>query len=145
MSDREMRELLQGVIADIESGRVRVRSLRSRVVRYLGPPLLAASLGMAGCSDTGVAPTQDASVQDANVEDGGPQPAYMSPYDAMVPGDAVYQSPPVDAYVPDDGIAPAYMGPFDAGPEPDYMAPFDGGVEDGGPMPLYMGPPPQTP
>ena len=146
MSDREMRQVLQAVIEDIDSGRVAVPRPRGRLLRYLGPPLIAASLGMAACGDTGVAPLTDASAQDATVEDGGPQPAYIAPFDG---GPVLEYMAPFDAEVKEDGgVQPAYIAPFDGstplddGAVMEYMAPFDAEAEDGGAIPLYMGPPP---
>ncbi len=129
MSDRDMRELLHQVMADIEKGRVqRPRPRRRfRLGPWLAPPLLAASLGLAGCDDRSVGSATDATVVDA-ATDAGPDTAYMAPFDAAM----------------DTGVMPPYMAPpFDAGPEPDYASPFDATVEeDGGAIPLYMGPPP---
>jgi hypothetical protein len=93
MSDREIREVLQEVIADIDAGRVDPRSPARRrrrrerpylLGRWLGPPLLAASLGVAaaagagatGCTMRNVGVDEDAS-GDARVEvDGGNQELY---------------------------------------------------------------------
>ena len=155
MSDREMRALLHQVMTDIEEGRIAPKPLPfRRLGRFLAPPLLAASLGLAGCTDNNVGYYGDAAymapdvaVQDASV-DAGPvvDAAYMAPFDAAVDSgpEPPYMGPPFDAGV-DSGPEPPYMAPpFDAGPQPDYMSPFDGGVvaEDGGSVPAYMGPPP---
>ena len=134
MSDREMRDLLNEIISDLASGKLRVRRPSSRLGRIAGPPLLALSLGlgMAACEGNPVGTVRDATVEDAmSMADA----AYMAPFDAQA----------TDA----DPILP-YMAPFDAGPMPEYMGPFeDAGVqddageyEDAGEMPLYMGPPP---
>lgn len=127
MSDREMRDLLQAVIEDIDSGRLAVPRPRGRLVRYLGPPLVAASLGMTGCLDRDVEPATDASTQDATVKEDGAQPAYIAPFDGAV----IEYAAPFDSSVP-----------LDDGAVLEYMAPFDAEVEDGGAVPLYMGPPP---
>ena len=130
MSDREMRELLHQVMADIDEGRVRrpTPRRRFRLAPWLAPPLLAASLGLAACDDTAVGSTTDATTVDAAV-DAGPAPdaAYMAPFDAEV----------------DTGVMPPYMAPpYDGGPEPDYASPFDASVPEDVGVPVYMGPPP---
>jgi len=134
MSDREMRNLLQQVMADIEASRGTGPRLPRRLKRGLGPwlapPLLAASLGLAACGNTAVGTDRDATVTTDAVMDASPpvDAAYMAPFDAEA----------------DIGVMPPYMAPpFDAGPEPDYASPFDAAVEDGGSIPVYMGPPPQ--
>ena len=138
MSEREMREVLQAVIDDIDTGRLAVPPLRSRLVRYLGPPLVAASLGLTGCIDRDVEPARDSSTQDATIQNDGAQPAYIAPFDGAV----IEYAAPFDGSVdPDGGVQPAYIAPFD-GAVIEYAAPFDAEVEDGGAVPLYMGPPP---
>jgi hypothetical protein len=138
MSDFEMRKLLRQVMADIKARQApRRRLLKGRLGPWLAPPLLAASLGLAGCGQMPVGSNSDATVAtDAQSEDAA-QAAYMAPFDAALDAE-------VDAEV-DTGVMPPYMAPpFDAGPEPDYASPFDAAVEeDAGNIPLYMGPPPQ--
>ncbi len=144
MSDRELRDVLHAVMDDIDAGRLRRPGIRPRLWRLVAPPLLATSLGLAGCGDTAVGTSQDGTVSVDGQMDAGPVLEYMAPFDAAVE---------------DGGVVPPYMGPFDAavdaGPNLEYMAPFDGGaepdyaapevdasVEDAGFTPLYMGPPP---
>lgn len=136
MSDLEMRKLLRQVMADIEAGRGPRKRPWRRLGPWLAPPLLAASLGLAACGNTAVGTEQDATVTADAVMDAAQRDAataaYMAPFDAALDAEA------------DTGVMPPYMAPpFDAGPEPDYASPFDAGVEDGGSIPLYMGPPPQ--
>lgn len=142
MSDRDMRQLLREVMADIEEGRVpKPRPRRSRLTPWLFPPLLAASLGLAACDDRSVGTSGDATVPTDAITDTGPT------------ADAIYAAPPVDAAM-DTGVSPPYMAPpfdagpgpeygspFDAGPEPDYASPFDATVDDGA-IPVYLAPPP---
>ena len=118
MSDKELRSILHEVIADIDTGRIRTWS--PRILRLAGPPLLAASLGLAGCGDTTVSSPQDASVLDARSDSDITPPldaAYMAPFDASV----------------DSGSNVDYAAPFDAsvdsGSNVDYAAPFDGGTD----------------
>jgi hypothetical protein len=154
MSEREMRSILHEVMEDIEQGRLsppRPSQRRLRLVRVVGPPLMAASLGLTGCMSTGIGTQDDGGVDgggaaatDARTSDAGAVPPYMGPFDATVDGGPTLEyMAPFDATV-DGGPTLEYMAPFDAGPEPDYMAPFDGSVEeeDAGFTPLYMGPPP---
>jgi hypothetical protein len=96
MSDRELRAILESVIADIDAGRLRVLRQRPQVLRRLGAPALAAAiaLGAGACpayavEDYGVPPTDaaldaraDALVDaggDAEV-DAGPNVEYMAPF-----------------------------------------------------------------
>ena len=67
MSDREMRDLLNEIISDLASGKLRVRRPSSRLGRIAGPPLLALSLGlgMAACEGNPVGTVRDATVEDA--------------------------------------------------------------------------------
>ncbi|MFH2005155.1 MAG: hypothetical protein ABI333_01080 [bacterium] len=59
MSDRELRDLLEAVIEDIDSGRVVVRRAGT-LARLMAPGLVAASLGLAACGGTPVGSAQDA-------------------------------------------------------------------------------------
>jgi hypothetical protein len=140
MSDKDYRQLLSEVMQEIDSGRLTVRHPRGGLFRYLGPPLLAASLGLGACGDTAIGTGQDAGPGDdgtvATDAVGYADAAYMAPFDARPWPDAR----PLDGYV-----IPPYMGPpFDGGPVPEYMGPtVDAGSEDedGGITPLYMAPP----
>lgn len=136
MNDAEMRALLEDVISDLDAGRVALPRPRRRLLRYLGPPLLAASLGMVGCSQDALEPPQDGATQtDATVDpDGGFVPEYMAPFDAGP--DLLYMAPFDGSVAIDGGAVPEYMAVFDASTEID---------EDAGAMPLYMGPPPPSP
>ena len=138
MSDQELREILKGVIEDLDGGRLLapIRMIRRR----LAPPLLAAAIGVgalggAGCDGRSVGAAHDAGVHrdvatlqrdasarpdaevtvtpDAEVQaDGGTIHAYGGPFyvDAAVDGGAVedYGVPPVE---PDAGDVDAYMAP----------------------------------
>ncbi len=133
MSDRELRQILQDVIEDIDSGRVRPPR---RLMRWLGPSALAVSLGVAGAagcdarpvgveSDGGVAVTVDAGLE----QDAEPPRA-----DAQVTPDA---QPQLDAG-PLVMYGPAWP-PVDGGAMEDYgVSPVE---PDGGPFDLYGVPP----
>lgn len=130
MSDHELRQVLQDVIDDIDTGRVvprRGRGLRTLLVGSA----LAAGLALAGCQSAQIlygAPVTDAAV-DARPDDG-----------AMT----AYGIPPVDAGL---DATPTVDASVDAGPTEDYGAPdVDAGidasaeVDDGGVF-LYGVPP----
>ena len=85
MSDREMRELLVGVIEDIDSGRLIMKRRSSSLFRMVAPPAMAAMIALgAGCvmeyggpvygvppSDAGIDAAADAAwVVDAEVDSG---------------------------------------------------------------------------
>ena len=75
----------------------------------MAPPLLATSLGLAGCGDTAVGTPQDGTVSVDGQVDAGPVLEYMAPFDAGAEPD--YAAPEVDASVEDAGFTPLYMGP----------------------------------
>lgn len=115
MSDFELRRILQDVIEDLDSGRVRLAP-RGAWRRAAGAAILAAGLGLgglSGCTDRAVGVGDDAGARDARVWlDAGPN--------------ADYDTPPVL----DAGPMPEYGEPFlDAGPNEDYSVPpvLDGG------------------
>lgn len=121
MSDRDLRRILNEIIDDLDSGRVRAPRPR-RLVRWLGAPMLAASLGLgaAGCDDRAIGYVDDAGVQQI---DAGTTEDYAAP---PVDGGAIfaYGIPPIeqDAGTP---IADAGAEEWDGG---DFMygVPFDG-------------------
>ena len=82
MNDHDLRSLLEEVIADLDAGRLRPPG--RRLVRLLGPPLLAVGLGLgaAGCDgrNLGIA-EDDAATQPVEPQraDAGGQPAYVAP------------------------------------------------------------------
>ncbi len=124
MSDREMRELLEAVIDDIDSGLVTVRRA-GRLGRLVGTGLVAATLGLAGgCTQTGVgtetdaAPTSDAGAQaDAQI-DAGPVDLYgIWTEDAAVSDDAQAE---VDAAVDAEVDAEIFYPPYAAPPVYDF-------------------------
>ncbi len=127
MSDRELRQVLQDVIDDIDTGRVIPRRGRPLRTLLIGSAL-AAGLALAGCGRPvyGV-PDVDATVDaaDAQTDDGAMEAYGIPPLDA-----AWDASPSTDASV-------------DAGPTEDYGAPdVDASteVDDGGVF-LYGVPP----
>ena len=93
MSDREMRLLLNDVIADIEAGRVKPRRRFGRLKAVLGGGALAATLALSGC-DAESAPVYgvppDATVQyDAESDtDAQAQADAESDIDAQAEADA---------------------------------------------------------
>ena len=96
MSDREMRRLLNDVIADIEAGRVKPRRRLGRLGALIGGGAIAATLALTGC-------------------DTDPAPAYGVPPDSTV----VQHDGDVDA-----GPVVDYGGPdIDAGSMPEYGSP----------------------
>jgi hypothetical protein len=130
MSDRELREIVKEVIADIDSGRLRVPRPRFRRLRaLLGPPVFAAALGTAamGCGravgisggDGGVGP--DSSVQpDATVE----------MYDAEAEPDA--EVPQLDS-----GLVLMYGQPFPEFTDADVEDADQPDGPDGGVIDMY--------
>lgn len=117
MSDREMRELLEAVIDDIESGRVKVRRA-GRLGRLVGTGLVAATVGLSGgCTETAVgtgtdaAPQSDAASQrDAQVDDGAVDLYGIWMDDAAVSEDAEADAE-ADAEVDAEVIFPPYAAP----------------------------------
>lgn len=121
MSDREIRELLEAVIDDIDAGRVTVRRA-GRLGKLVGTGLVAATLGLSGgCTETAVgtgtdaAPTADAGTQaDANAEvDSGPVDLYgIWTDDAAVSDDAAADGDAAaDAEVDAEIFYPPYAAP----------------------------------
>ncbi len=123
MSDSDLRKILRGVIDDLDTGRLRLRTPLRMVKGAVIPALMAAGLGLAGCDTNSVGNAQDARPDVENVADA----AYMAPF--------------LDAGL--DSEAPVYAGPFDA--EVVVDADLDAEVVDSGPNTLYMGPPPIDP
>ncbi len=133
MSERDLRRILNEIIEDFDTGRIRlIRSRLPGVRNVVGSAVIAVTMGLGGvaCDTSGVGVATDAGTQqDATAEqfDGG--------------GDLLYMAPPVDA-----GPMPEYAEPFiDGGISPAYAEPFpdDGGVEpyiDAGDAPAYMAP-----
>lgn len=132
MNEKEMRSLLRQVIEDLDAGRIQAPRGRLRALgRRLGPPLLAAGigLGLAACEARAIGAEGDAGVRPDAVArvDATIAPAYGIPW------------------LVDAGPMPEYAEPFlDAGPTLEYMAPFI----DAGPLPdagddfaLYSAPP----
>ena len=119
MSEKEIRELLHTLCADIDRRAKRTgRTLKKAAIPLaLGAGL---ALGVGGCSDDTTSPPPKA---DQGATYDGIQPAYMAPPFEMGPAPA-YAVPGVDS-----GPAPEYAAPGpDAGPQPDHMAPGpDGG------------------
>lgn len=125
MSDRELRKIVKEVIADIDSGRIRLPRPRwSRLKALLAPPVIAASLGMAamGCDDRAVGISDDGGVQhhiyDAGEEspdaarfpDGDFFPAYGEPFPELT--DASTEEPDADEVGLDGGFFGVYSVPF---------------------------------
>ena len=133
MSDRELREIVKQVIADIDTGRLRVPRPRFRKLRaLLGPPVFAATLGAAamGCGravgvadgDGGLGPDStmgpDATVEMYDAQpgpepdaappglDGGPVLMYGEPFPEFADAEV---EPPDD---PDGGVMDLYGVPF---------------------------------
>lgn len=122
MSEKEIRELLHTLCADIDRrARETARTLKKAALPLaIGAGL---ALGVGGCSDDSTSPPK----ADQGVRYDGIQPAYMAPPFEMGPAPA-YAVPGLDGKI-DTGPAPEYAAPGpDAGPQPDYMAPGpDGG------------------
>lgn len=121
MSERELRQILDEVISEIDAGRIDLRSRRLRLGRWLGPPLVAATLGLTGaslgtgCTERSVGTSQDAST-DARVGlDSGSVDAYGIPY-----ADAAVDSGNVDLY----GVVPEDAGIVDAAIDGDIPLPY---------------------
>lgn len=129
MSDREMRRLLNDVIADIEAGRVNPRRRLGRLGALLGGGAIAATMALTGCFEAspayGVPPT-DSTVQYDGDVDAGPVIEYGGPdIDAAVDAGPVvdYGGPDIDAAV-DAGPVVDYGGPdIDGGAVPEYGSP----------------------
>lgn len=80
MSECDLRRILHEVICDIDAGRVDPRPRRRRLSRWLGPPLVAATIGItgaAGCDSRAVGTQEDAAL------DAGASEVY-----GVVPSDA---------------------------------------------------------
>jgi len=117
MNEREMRELLQEVIDDVDSGRVEVE--KPRVLKVAGP-LLALAIGLAGCSGPG----------NKHVKDPGDNRSVAAQPDSGVK--VVPRPPPPDMRVRIPPPVPAYGVPIarprpkpmkDPGPVAEYAAP----------------------
>jgi len=135
MSDRELRRLLNEVIDDIETGKVKLPR-RGRLARLgvgLGAPAaLAIGMAMAGCDPPTAAygvPPVDAGVHDAGPDaevDAGPVIEYGGPeIDAAVDDGAVvdYGVPPVDGSLDDGAVVDYGVPPVDGGAMPEYGSP----------------------
>jgi hypothetical protein len=120
MSEKQIREILKDVCADLEQHSRRV--VRSGVRKVVLPTVLGAGLALGGCdlgseSDYG-APMPDGYYKEAGVDKGKS--------DGIVGKDvAVYSAPDAIYAAPMDGQADTKKKP-DNGAQPDYMAP-DGG------------------
>lgn len=113
MSDSDLRKILRGVIDDLETGRLRLRSPLRRVKGVLIPALMAAGLGLAGCDTNSVGNAYDARADVENVADA----AYMAPFlDAGLDAEVVVDAD-LDADVVDSGPNTLYMGPPPIEPE----------------------------
>jgi hypothetical protein len=87
MDDRTLRELLQEVMADLDR---RMQAPRRRLPHLVGPALLAASLGLAGCTGRSIGSGEDAAhTVRYTEEDAGPEmdAAYQAPFDAAPDAD----------------------------------------------------------
>ena len=123
MSEKQIRDILRDVCADLERHSRRV--VRSGVKKVVLPTVLGAGLALGGCdlggeSDYG-APMPDGYYKEASVDakqaDGivGKDVAiYSAP-------DAIYAAP--DLQKVDAGPSEDYQAPDAGGPQPDYMAP----------------------
>ena len=117
MDDRELRELLQEIIDDVDEGRVEVE--KPRTLRIAGP-ILAAAIGIAGCAGAGTTKTPDppdnrprTQQVDAGAKQGEPQPPAMRRDPAPVPAYGVPVTRPT---------RPKPMR--DPGPVAEYAAPI---------------------
>ncbi len=138
MSDRELRRILHDIIDDLDAGRLRAPRPR-RFIRWLGAPVLAASLGLgvAGCEDRSIGYTTDAAVEQV---DAGTYEDSTAP---QVDGGNVfaYGIPPID----EDAGAPsvdADVQQYDGGNMDLYGVPFQGedAAVDPPPEALYSAP-----
>jgi len=112
MSDREMRDLLEAVIDDIDSGRVVVKRAGA-LAKLMAPGLVAATLGLSACVGTSVGTAQDGQVDAVVMQPDSSLEAYGIPTaDADVDVDAAN----VDLYgvIIEDAAVDE-----DAEPEPD--------------------------
>lgn len=143
MSDRDLRKILQDIIKDLDTGRLRAHRPR-RLVRWIGAPVLAVSLGLgvAGCEDRAIGYSDDAGVQ-VQVDAGSSEDYAAPPVDAATPPvDAgnifAYGIPPIDV---DAGTETLDAGAeeWDGGAYDLYGVPFEG--EDASVEDL---PPPET-
>jgi len=134
MSDRDLRRILNDIIEDLDSGRLRPHRPR-RLVRWIGGPALAASLGLGlglgatGCDDRAIGYAEDAGVHQV---DTGVHQADTGMHQVDAGSTEDYAAPPVDA----GGIYAYGIPPMveDAGAEA-----IDAGAEewDGGAYDLY--------
>jgi len=157
MSDRDLRQILNDIIDDLDTGRLRAHRPR-RLLRWLGAPVLAATLGLggAGCEDRAIGYAEDAGVQqmdaasheDAAVQqvDAGSIFAYGIP--PMDDAGAEAMDAAVEEW--DGGAYDLYGVPFegedaavDPPPEAMYSAPDYELEVDAGPSPDPVPPEPQ--
>jgi hypothetical protein len=129
-TDQDLREVLRGVMDDLDAGRVKLPG-SGRLGRWLGPPLLAAGLGLSAmaCDARSVGLAEDAAARNDStvyVND-----AEVPPVDALP--NIAYGGPDVDS-----GVMLLYGDPpVDSGPLPEYgPAPVDAGDDA-----LYSVPP----
>lgn len=146
MSDGDLRKILNDIIDDLDTGRARVPRPR-RLVRWIGAPVLAASVGLGlggmGCNERAIGHTDDAGVTQ-QVDSGSSEDYAAPPVDA---GNVyAYGIPPMedagteaadaeadaDLDPPNAGLYAApdiEVEPYDAGtppdPDPDPEAPED--------------------
>lgn len=115
MSDREMRDLLRQVMAEVDAGRYRPpRVALARLAKYMSPALVAAAMGLAGCDSQKVGTARDASQHDAAQQlDAG----NIDPY-----GVVVQDAGPQDASAQDAGPQDADI--FDARPDSEPVMPY---------------------
>lgn len=125
MSEKQIRDILRDVCADLEEHSRRV--VRSGIRKVVLPTVLGAGLALGGCdlgneSDYGAPmPQPDGLYKEAGVD------AELS--DGIVGKDvAIYSAPDAIYAAPD-------LKKVDAGPSEDYQAP-----DAGGPQPDYMAP-----
>ncbi len=139
MSDGDLRRILNEIIDDFDTGRIRIVRKRLPTVRnVVGSVVIAVALGLGGvaCDTESVGSMTDATT---HTTDAGTQPDAAAQIDGGV--DLMYMAPEVDA-----GPMPEYAEPFvDAGDVPAYMGPYwDASVDpdqDGGPQTAYGVPP----
>jgi len=122
MNDREMRELLQEIIDDVDSGRVEIE--RPRTLRRAGTVLAAAAaLGLAACGPTApknVQAPQDGRPQAAQVDGSAPKRP-TPPKPRVDPGPQPEYAAPITT--PDKRPKPRKKPRIDPGPQAEYAAP----------------------
>lgn len=137
MSERQIRDILRDVCADLDRHSRRV--VREGVRKIVIPTVLGAGLVMTGCESVQLYGVPDANPPEAGTRDSGSDVKKQEAGSELGPLDVFpYMAPDAG---PDKAKADTAPPPPDGLPVPPYMAPdWMAGPPDGVPVPPYMAP-----